>query len=224
MKRGYQPVELTALGPDAEAAKERAATYLRQMAGLFSEAFPTPEQPNQSQSATASNQDIAQSIQQYGGPQYDGNQDVRTMLARTLQAEAGNEGYQGMIDVGSVIQNRANAGGRYGQGIPGVILKNGQFSAWNSVTGYAGGEQGQNMNFTPNELAYKAADAILSGNYKDQTGGATHYVNYNVSQPSWFNQSFVRRGNHWFGNPDGPARNNLPSANSLAGFSMSKVN
>lgn len=130
------------------------------------------------------------------------NSDLRTLLARTLQAEAGNEGFQGMLDVGSVIRNRA-ATGRYGEGIEGVIMRPGQFSAWNSVTGYANGEQGQDMSFTPNEEALRAADTILSGQYQDQTGGATHYVNYNVSQPSWFNDGFVRRGNHWFGDGDG---------------------
>jgi spore germination cell wall hydrolase CwlJ-like protein len=127
--------------------------------------------------------------------------DERIILARTLQAEAGGEGYQGMLDVGSVIQNRARSG-RYGDGVRGVIMKPGQFSAWNSVTGYAGGEQGQDMSFMPSEEALRAADAILSGRYDDQTGGATHYVNYNISQPSWFNDGFRRRGNHWFGNAD----------------------
>jgi len=128
----------------------------------------------------------------------------RMMLARTLQAEAGNQGYEGMLDVGAVILNRANSkNNRFGKGIAGVILKPGQFSAWNSKTGYAGGEQGQNMNFTPNKTALKAADAILSGNYKDRTGGATHY--YAVIQgvsgvPSWSNSSFKRiDGAHYFG-------------------------
>lgn len=127
---------------------------------------------------------------------------TREMLARTLQAEAGNQGYQGMVDVGSVIRNRA-ASGKYGDGIQGVIMKPGQFSAWNSVTGYAGGQQGQNMDFTPSKDAYAAADAILSGNYKDETGGATHYYNPSVSTPAWGSSSFIRRGAHVFGNADG---------------------
>ncbi|AWY09412.1 structural protein [Ruegeria phage vB_RpoP-V13] len=112
------------------------------------------------------------------------SEDTRLRLARTLQAEAGNQGVDGMIAVGSVIRNRA-ASGKYGTGIDGVIMKPGQFSAWNSETGYAGGEQGQNMNFQPNAQALAAADAILSGNYQDQTGGATHYYNPDISNPAW---------------------------------------
>ena len=105
----------------------------------------------------------------------------RELLARTLQAEAGNQGFGGMIAAGSVIMNRLGSNGS----LRNVILKPGQFSAWNSVTGYAGGEQGQNMDFTPSAEAYKAADALLSGNYQDPTGGATHYYNPSISTPSW---------------------------------------
>jgi hypothetical protein len=78
-----------------------------------------------------------------------------------------------------------------------------QFSAWNSVTNSAGGEQGQNMNFTPNREAYKAADAILSGQYEDMTGGATHYYNPAISQPSWGQGgNWKRIGDHVFGRAD----------------------
>lgn len=130
----------------------------------------------------------------------------RELLARTLQAEAGSEGLAGMIDVGAVIANRGQSG-RWGNSLQDVILADGQFSAWNSVTGYAGGEQGQDMlNMTPGQDAYAAADAILSGNYQDRTGGAIHYVNDAVSQPAWLGQlnanGSTRLGNHLFGNAD----------------------
>lgn len=132
--------------------------------------------------------------------------DTRLLLARTLQAEAGNQGLQGMVDVGSVIRNRA-ASGKYGEGIEGVILKPGQFSAWNSVTGYADGEQGQDMNFEPSAEALAAADAVLSGQYEDRTNGATHYY-ANIpgvsGTPEWANDSFKQiDGSHFFGNADG---------------------
>ncbi|UAT28906.1 cell wall hydrolase [Dinoroseobacter phage vB_DshP-R7L] len=110
--------------------------------------------------------------------------DTVLRLARTLQAEAGNQGAEGMLAVGAVIRNRA-ASGKYGDGIDGVIMKPGQFSAWNSETGYAGGEQGQNMNFQPNDEAMAVAQAIISGQYEDSTQGATHYYNPAVSQPKW---------------------------------------
>lgn len=136
---------------------------------------------------------------------YAPNEDERLILARTLQAEAGNQGYQGMVDVGSVINNRLSSG-RWGDSLQDVIMAPGQFSAWNSQTGYAGGEQGQNMDFTPGEEALAAADAILSGNFEDQTGGALNYFAEipGVSpRPSWADDSFVARGDHYFGTAGG---------------------
>lgn len=130
------------------------------------------------------------------------NPDTRMLLARTLQAEAGNQGLEGMLDVGAVINNRA-ASGKYGEGIDGVIMRPGQFSAWNSVTGYANGEQGQDMSFEPSAEALAAADALLTGQYEDRTGGATHYYNPDISQPEWGGPQFTRRGAHVFGNADG---------------------
>lgn len=126
----------------------------------------------------------------------------RELLARTLQAEAGNQGLNGMLAAGSVIMNRANTTG-YGNGVSGVILKPGQFSAWNSQTGYAGGEQGQDMNaMRPSSDAYSAADSLLSGNYQDTTGGATHYYNPAISNPKWGQRAggeWTRQGDHIFG-------------------------
>ena len=126
----------------------------------------------------------------------------REILALTLQAEAGGEGYDGMLAAGSVIANRA-ASGRFGEGISGVIMKPGQFSAWNGVTGYAGGEGAIDMDkIRPNKQALKAADAIISGDYTDVTGGATHYYNPNVASPAWGGEvgdNWIDIGNHRFG-------------------------
>jgi hypothetical protein len=135
----------------------------------------------------------------------------RELLARTLQAEAGNQGYDGMLAAGSVIMNRANATG-YGDGMRGVILKPGQFSVWNSRKGpdgnpiYANGEQGRDMaNMRASDKAYKAADALMSGTYDDATGGATHYYNPEYSQPEWGQKAgdkWKRIGDHVFGFAD----------------------
>jgi N-acetylmuramoyl-L-alanine amidase len=132
----------------------------------------------------------------------------REILARTIQAESGGESYDGKVAVGAVIANRA-ASGRFGKGIDGVILKEAQFSPWNSWTGGAGGQQGKDMmNIKVSNDAYKAADAILSGNYTDKTGGATHYLNPKVSKPKWLSgmkgmkRGTVQIGNHLFGNAD----------------------
>ena len=135
----------------------------------------------------------------------------RELLARTLQAEAGNQGYDGMLAAGSVIMNRANATG-YGDGMRGVILKPGQFSAWNSRKGpdgnpiYADGEQGQDMAaMRASDGAYRAADALIAGTYEDATGGATHYYNPDYSQPKWGQKAggdWKRIGDHVFGFAD----------------------
>lgn len=126
----------------------------------------------------------------------------RERLARTLQAEAGNQGYGGMMDVGSVIFNRVSSGRFGGDDLRSVIMKPGQFSVWNVETGHAGGEQGRDMSkVTPSEDAYRAADALMSGNYEDNTGGATHY--YAGKVPYWAeNGSWTQRGAHFFGNAD----------------------
>jgi hypothetical protein len=133
------------------------------------------------------------------------------ILARTIEAEAAFEPYEGKIAVGSVIANRA-ASGKYGKDIPGVILKKAQFSPWNSWTGGAKGEQGRDMlKLEASEDSYKAARDILTGDYTDKTGGATHYVNESISQPYWLNAMKGKKrgtkaiGNHLFGNADSNA-------------------
>jgi len=124
----------------------------------------------------------------------------RELLAKTLQAEAGNQGIGGMLAVGSVIRNRMAQGGSLSD----VILAPAQFSAWNKVTGAVGGEQGQDMAaLKPSEDAYAAADAILSGNAPDLTGGATHYYNPSISNPAWGKEKaggdWTKIGAHIFG-------------------------
>lgn len=110
------------------------------------------------------------------------NYSDRDLLAKTIEAEAGNQGAKGMMAVGNVIMNRL----KKGETLSDVIFAPGQFSPWNSVTGYAGGAQGQDMaKLQPSEQAYKTADLLLSGNYEDITGGATHFYNPSISNPAW---------------------------------------
>jgi hypothetical protein len=140
----------------------------------------------------------------------------RDLLAKTLQAEAGNQGLGGMLAAGSVIMNRTQTPG-YGSGLRGVILKPGQFSAWNSLTGAAGGEQGQDMlNMRPSAAAYQAADKLLTGDYQDQTGGATHYYNPSISNPKWGQKraggDWQRIGDHIFGFADAGRGERSPQA------------
>ena len=126
----------------------------------------------------------------------------RELLAKTLHAEAAGEGYIGMLAAGAVISNRVKKGG-FGKGLRGVILKPGQFSAWNLATGYAKGEGGLNMDkMKPSEEAYAAADAILSGDYESPVGDSTHYYNPEVVEPKWgqkYGGKWTKIGNHVFG-------------------------
>ena len=134
------------------------------------------------------------------------------ILARTIEAEAGGESKIGKLAVGAVIQNRVNKQSWMGKDIKSVILKPGQFSPWNSYTNYAGGEQGKAMLTAakkPSKESYEAAQKILSGVYKDPTGGATHFVNPKVgSKPSWYKKfkkhGVDKIGQHEFGSPDDP--------------------
>ena len=133
--------------------------------------------------------------------------DERELLARTIQAEAGGEGYDGMLAVGAVIGNRARSGKYGGTSFRDVILAPGQFSAWNGVTGYAGGKGALNMDrITPSEHALRVADQILAGGYNDPTGGATHYYNPAAATPKWGKDAggnWQQIGNHIFGFADG---------------------
>jgi len=127
----------------------------------------------------------------------------RELLAKTLHAEAVGEGYEGMLAAGTVIANRVDSGKYGGDSLRGVILKPGHFSAWNLATGYAGGKGGLNMDkIKPSEEAYKAADAILSGQRHEVVGNRTHYYAPKKANPKWGKRAggdWVTLGNHVFG-------------------------
>jgi len=130
----------------------------------------------------------------------------RELLARLLRAEAGSEGTLGKLAVGSVIRNRAMTRG-YGDSIREVMMKPGQFSPLNSVTGYAGGEQGVDFDkIAPSEEDYAIADAVLKGEAADPTGGATHFYNPDISKPAWGAErsggNWMQLGRHVFGRAD----------------------
>ena len=132
------------------------------------------------------------------------NLNNRDLLARTLEAEAGNQGSGGMLAAGSVIMNRLK-NPAYGSELHSVILQPGQFSAWNSYTGYQGGMGGINMyQVTPSSTAFEVADQLLAGGYTDPTGGAMHYYNPDLANPTWGQASggkWKKIGDHIFGFP-----------------------
>ena len=132
------------------------------------------------------------------------NLSARDILAKTIEAEAGNQGPVGMLSVGSVIMNRMMSP-NYANNLRDVILQPGQFSVWNKTTGHAGGEQGVDVaNIQPSDVAYSVTDQLLDQNYNDPTGGATHFYNPNISNPSWGQMAggnWQTIGDHLFGKP-----------------------
>jgi len=136
----------------------------------------------------------------------------RDLLAKTLEAEAGNQGIGGMMAVGAVVMNRVGSG----QSIRDVILAPKQFSPWNMVT--AGlEEQAQDMqNLQPSQDAYAVADSLLSGNYIDPTGGAKNFYNPDISSPDWGPENtsdWLRIGDHIFGTAGGKKSVATPNQN-----------
>ena len=128
--------------------------------------------------------------------------DEREILAKTIMAEAGSQSKKGMLAVGAVIDNRRRSGS-YGEKYSDVILAPGQFSPWNSVTGFAGGEQGQDMGkIKPSKEAYEAADKVLKGGYTDVTNGSLNFYNPDISTPDWGpsdRKDWINIGGHIFG-------------------------
>ena len=129
----------------------------------------------------------------------------RELLARVLQAEAGSEGPLGKLAVGAVIQNRVQEGA-YGEGLRGVIMRPGQFSPLNLETDYHRGEQGVDFSsIRPTKETYAVTDAILTGEYDDPTGGASHFYNPDFSNPPWGIKgggNWMTLGRHVFGRAD----------------------
>ncbi len=152
--------------------------------------------------------------QQTGAGKYESPDDMTELeiLARTIEKEAEGESKKGKLAVGATIKNRVDKQSWMGKDIKSVILKRGQFSPWNSYTDYAEGRQGKDMlgeSAKPSKDSYEAAKKILSGDYIDPTGGATHFVNPKEKEDvSWY-EPFVQNkplkiGNHQFGSPDDP--------------------
>ena len=140
------------------------------------------------------------------------NLNARDILAKTLEAEAGNQGAIGMLSVGSVIMNRM-MNPNYANNLHDVILQPGQFSVWNKTTGYAGGEQGVDVaNLQASDAAYSVADQLLDQNYNDPTGGATHFYNPNTSNPAWGEKAggnWTAIGDHIFGKPQNKGKKSM---------------
>ncbi len=92
----------------------------------------------------------------------------QVLLAALIQAESGNQPYEGQVSVGTVVMNRLKSG-RYGNSIASVIYAKGQF-------GPAGtGQVAQIAAAGPKASCLAAAQDALSG--VSYIGGATHFRN-----------------------------------------------
>lgn len=91
--------------------------------------------------------------------------DETTILAATIQLEAGNEPYEGQVAVGAVIMNRVRSGG-YPNSISGVVYQAGQFSVSGRIAATAAsGVKSSCM---------QAAQAAIGG--MDNTDGALSFA------------------------------------------------
>lgn len=155
------------------------------------------------------------------------NLSSQELLARTLMAEAANQPYQGQLAAASVLANRV-ASPNYPNTYTGAILQPGQISAFNGVTGYAGGEGANNLwqgQISPqvNEIAAR----VVAGEYEDPTGGALNYYNPAIANPSWggnAGEGWVDIGDHRFGTADGGGASRISGSSGTSGMVGSSGN
>jgi len=112
------------------------------------------------------------------------NGDEVTLLAALIQAEGGNQPYEGQVAIGAVVMNRVRSG-RYGGTIADVIYAPGQFGVVSNGTilRYMGG---------PKASCVQAAQEALSG--YTNIGGYTHFKNARSS----VSKDHIVIGNHVF--------------------------
>ena len=91
--------------------------------------------------------------------------DAQTLMAAIIQAEAGNQPYEGQVAVGSVIMNRLNRG--YGSSVHSVIFARGQFYPATSA------KIARIISNGPKASCMQAAADALNG--ADMVNGCTSY-------------------------------------------------
>ena len=131
------------------------------------------------------------------------------IIARTLYAEARNDGKEGMEAVASVIYNRADGKKEF---FTNACLKPKQFSCWNKFTK----EEADPKNFkikipssvkvnAKNVKLWKEANAIaadmLADAFKPTTTANMYYAKSMIKPPSWANIMTKKEtiGSHYFG-------------------------
>ena len=109
------------------------------------------------------------------------------LLARVVYAEARGEPYAGQVAVAAVVLNRVRSSA-FPNTISGVVYQSGAFTA------VADGQ----INLTPNQTAYNAAQDALNG--WDPSYGAIYYFNPNTATNKWIwsRPHLVTIGKHRF--------------------------
>lgn len=142
----------------------------------------------------------------------------RDALIRMLATEALGEGPQGMAAAGHVALNRLKSG-KFGGSLRDVVYARNQFEGM-SRAGQVKPEE--------YEAAAQVADAILSGQASDPTGGAVNFINPDLQVqlgrkiPAWAQGQGQRIGRHVFfgGQPDGAQ---MAAAETQPPFDVSQV-
>lgn len=131
----------------------------------------------------------------------------RDMLIRTVIGEAANEPLKGQAGVVYSVLNRMTSGRYGGSDAQSVIFKKNAYEPWTK-------RRSELLAYKPESDSYKRAagvvDAVLGGQIKDPTGGATHFLNPKVveerrggSLPKWAQGEGTAIGQHTFFAPDG---------------------
>lgn len=109
------------------------------------------------------------------------------LLSRVIYGEARGENFEGQVAVGAVVLNRLKDP-HFPKTMWGVIYQPGAFTA----------VKDRQIHLDPNDQAYKAAEAALSG--LDPTNGAIYYYNPRLATDRWIKSRPVikRIGNHTF--------------------------
>ena len=109
------------------------------------------------------------------------------LLTRVINGEARGENFEGQVAVGAVVLNRLKDP-RFPKTIEAVVYQSGAFTAVDD----------KQIQLDPNDQAYKAAEAALSG--QDPTNGALFYFNPRLATDRWIKTRPVikRIGNHTF--------------------------
>src|SRR5687767_4788692 len=113
-------------------------------------------------------------------------------VARTIWAEARNQGTRGMEAVGCVIAKRAANPRWWGRGFEGVCKAKAQFSCWNEGDPNRAKLLKVDARNAQFREATRIAELVVSGKLKDITNGADHYYTPLAAfPPAWARKVFA---------------------------------